>query len=149
MSERVNLGVGVIIEKGDGRILVGRRIGSHAQGCWSFPGGKVDPGETITEAAEREILQESGLIIGKLAVIGFTNNLDTWESEGVHHVSAVVVASEFSGDPVIMEPNRCEEWLWCYPNEVPEPQFEAHVTGVELYMSDGTVPLSPNTYRVQ
>lgn len=51
-----------LIEAADGRVLVARR---HAQtdqgGLWEFPGGKVEPGETVTAALARELQEELGI----------------------------------------------------------------------------------------
>lgn len=45
-----------------GRFLVTRRLrGTHLEGCWEFPGGKVDPGESHAEALRREMLEELGV----------------------------------------------------------------------------------------
>jgi mutator protein MutT len=50
--------VAAIIEVGD-RILITRRLrGTHLEGLWEFPGGKVDPGETHASALRREIREE-------------------------------------------------------------------------------------------
>ena len=47
-----------VIER-DGRFLVTRRPkGTHLEGVWEFPGGKCDPGETLTACLAREILEE-------------------------------------------------------------------------------------------
>jgi 8-oxo-dGTP diphosphatase len=50
--------VAAVIESGD-RVLVTRRLrGTHLEGLWEFPGGKVDAGEEHEEALHREIREE-------------------------------------------------------------------------------------------
>ena len=45
-----------------GRLLVARRAaGSHLEGTWEFPGGKVESGEAPATAAGRELEEETGL----------------------------------------------------------------------------------------
>ena len=56
------VGIGVIIIRNDGKILIGKRKGSHAP-YWSIPGGHLDIGESFEQAATREIYEETGLII--------------------------------------------------------------------------------------
>lgn len=49
-----------VIER-DGRLLVARRLeGSHMGGCWEFPGGKCEPGESAEACLARELLEELG-----------------------------------------------------------------------------------------
>jgi ADP-ribose pyrophosphatase YjhB (NUDIX family) len=40
-------GIGVMVTNQQGEVLLGLRHGSHGTGEWSFPGGKVDLGETM------------------------------------------------------------------------------------------------------
>lgn len=57
---------------GDGdQILLLRRSedDAHNAGLWEFPGGKVDAGETIGEGLRREVLEETGLVIGDVSPI--------------------------------------------------------------------------------
>ena len=45
----------------DGSYLVTRRLrGTHLEGCWEFPGGKCDDGESLVACLEREIVEELG-----------------------------------------------------------------------------------------
>lgn len=54
--------VGAIVIK-DGEILLVKRTKDPGKGCWAIPGGSVELGETLQEAAEREIREETGLIV--------------------------------------------------------------------------------------
>jgi ADP-ribose pyrophosphatase YjhB (NUDIX family) len=51
---------GTIPER-DGRVLLTRRSINPGRGLWTFPGGFVDYGESVTDAAMRETLEETGL----------------------------------------------------------------------------------------
>ena len=51
--------LGVIVH--DERVLLVRRSNPPDAGLWGFPGGKIDAGETIEEAAVREVYEETGL----------------------------------------------------------------------------------------
>jgi 8-oxo-dGTP diphosphatase len=55
--------VGVIILDGD-RVLLIRRDKEPARGLWTFPGGAVELGEPLHDAARREALEETGLHVG-------------------------------------------------------------------------------------
>lgn len=46
----------------DGRVLLGRRTGASANGLWTLPGGRVESGESLAEAALRELAEETGAI---------------------------------------------------------------------------------------
>jgi len=52
---------GVVIDQG--RALLVRRATEPALGEWTIPGGLLEVGETLTEGVEREIREETGLIV--------------------------------------------------------------------------------------
>ncbi|MFN2166807.1 MAG: NUDIX domain-containing protein, partial [Anaerolineae bacterium] len=52
--------VGVIIREND-RIVLIQRDKEPAKGLWTFPGGAVELGETVHQAARREAREETGL----------------------------------------------------------------------------------------
>jgi len=51
------------IPEQDGRVLLTRRSINPGRGLWTFPGGFVDFGESVTDAAVRETLEETGLAV--------------------------------------------------------------------------------------
>lgn len=52
---------GVLVD-GAGRILIAQRPpGKHLAGCWEFPGGKLEPGESAVAALVRELDEELGI----------------------------------------------------------------------------------------
>lgn len=54
----------------DGRILLVRRGRPPAQGTWSVPGGRVEPGEDDATATSREVLEETGLAVAVADLVG-------------------------------------------------------------------------------
>jgi len=70
--DRPIVGVGaVIVDAAGGRVVLVRRGSPPLQDEWSLPGGVVELGETLRAAAEREALEETGLIVkaGEVLVV--------------------------------------------------------------------------------
>lgn len=59
----------------DGKILLVRRARDPARGVYTFPGGRVEFGENLTEALAREIREETGLTIEIAGLIGYREAL--------------------------------------------------------------------------
>ena len=53
----------------DGKVLIAKRI---KPSIWSLPGGRVEPGETLAEAAIRELFEETGVVAEALGLAGET-----------------------------------------------------------------------------
>lgn len=96
------------------RVLLGMKKRGFGAGRWNGFGGKVVAGETIEEAAVREVKEEAGIDIGELNKRGviefeFQGNPETLE---VH----VFKADNFSGEPVETEEMKPQ---WFHVDEVP------------------------------
>jgi 8-oxo-dGTP diphosphatase len=114
------VGVGVLIIQ-NGRVLLGKRKGSHGAGTWSAPGGHLEFGESIDACARREVQEETGLEIDNLKHGPFTNNI--FAADKKHYVTVFVLASPVSGEPQVLEPDKCEGWAWFALTALPEPLF--------------------------
>jgi len=60
----VDVAVGVLIDAEGRFLLTSRPPGKVYAGYWEFPGGKVEPGETVEQALRRELHEELGIAIG-------------------------------------------------------------------------------------
>lgn len=60
----VDVAVGVLIDANGAFLLTTRPPGKVYAGYWEFPGGKLEPGETLQEALARELHEELGISIG-------------------------------------------------------------------------------------
>jgi ADP-ribose pyrophosphatase YjhB (NUDIX family) len=135
MKENVpRVGLGVVLINNEGKVLIGKRTGSHAQ-KYSIPGGNLELGETFEHGATREIKEETDLDVKNPKVIGVTNNLETYKSEGPHYISVILLVTEYTGELKIMEPDKCEKWLWVNPTDLPEPHFDASRLGIKCYLN--------------
>jgi len=118
--ERPKVGVGVFV-KHHGKILIGKRRGSHGAGTWALPGGHLEGGESFEACCQREVLEETGLVIKNPTPVVFTN--DVFQKEDLHYVTLFFSAECESGEVVAGEPIECEEWRWVALNRIPQPIF--------------------------
>jgi 8-oxo-dGTP diphosphatase len=62
--EPVDVAVGVLIDAAGRFLLTSRPEGKVYAGHWEFPGGKLEPGESVETALRRELHEELGITIG-------------------------------------------------------------------------------------
>lgn len=110
--------VGGVIDRA-GRVLVIRRaLSDHMGGQWELPSGKVDPGEDLLTALRREILEETGLVVDRVAA--YLGSFD-YVSRGIRmrqHNWAVTVLRH---EPVVLNPEEHDAYRWTAPDEAPGP----------------------------
>jgi len=77
----VDVAVGVLIRPGGDFLLTSRPPGKVYEGYWEFPGGKLEPGESVEAALRRELQEEIGVTIGAV---------HPWKVEMVDYPHALV-----------------------------------------------------------
>ncbi len=120
MERYPRVGVGVLI-KHDGKVLLGKRKGSHGTGEWALPGGHLEFGESIENCAIREVMEETGIKIKNLKFETFTN--DVFVEDEKHYITLFVSCEYDCGELALKEPEKCEQWRWFLWEEIPEPLF--------------------------
>jgi 8-oxo-dGTP diphosphatase len=118
-------GVGVlVILKHNEKVLLGKRKGSHGHGEWSFPGGHLELNETIEECGQREVLEETGIIIKNKSIMEDEYTNDIFTNEKKHYIT---LYQKYIIDelliPELIEPEKCFEWGWFDINNLPDPLF--------------------------
>ena len=79
-----------------GSVLLIRRGRPPLQGSWSLPGGRVEWGETLAEAALRELAEETGVCA---ELLGLIDVVDGRFGPDVHYVLIDYAARWVSGEP--------------------------------------------------
>ncbi len=125
------IGVGVLIQRPDGKVLLGLRQGSHEAGKWCFPGGHLDFGETLFHCAERETREEAGLEVKAVSVISVADEMDYIQSVGKHYVNIGILAQHQGGEAEVKELDKCVRWEWFDLNNLPAEIFR----GTELIVN--------------
>jgi len=110
--------VAVALLGGEGRILMQRRrIGAEHGGLWEFPGGKVEPGESLESAALRELDEELGICLDRASLepVSFAGGpLASPDRQG-GIVILLYICREWTGEPHCREG---EEIRWCAPGDL-------------------------------
>jgi 8-oxo-dGTP diphosphatase len=120
MGQVPRVAVGVVVRR-DGKILLGKRRGSHGEGTWALPGGHLEFKEEIDACVRREVLEETNLIVTNVRFGALTN--DIFEGVDLHYVTIFMVCDYAGGELTTMEPDKCEEWRWFRWDALPRPIF--------------------------
>src|ERR671937_1143499 len=94
---KIRLGCSAAIFDAQGRILLTRRADN---GRWCLPGGRMESGESVAEACEREVFEETGLIVRVKRLVGVYSHPDqlvVYPDENKAHVVALHFQAEVIG----------------------------------------------------
>jgi 8-oxo-dGTP diphosphatase len=131
------VGVGAVVLR-EGRVLLVRRGVAPANGLWAIPGGGLELGETLREAAEREILEETGITIRAGEPV-FTCDVCHRDDDGrvrFHYVIVDLAADYVSGE--VAAADDALEARWVAPEEI--ENLPTTKTTVKLLKQIGFLP---------
>ncbi len=104
--------VGAIVHDGHGRILMVR---THKWGNrWGIPGGKIERGESSTDALHREILEETGIYIGDIQFVLVQDSIDSPEFRRPAHFILLNYVARALTTAVRLN-SEAEEFRWLTP----------------------------------
>ena len=111
------VGVHALVFK-EGKMLLAKRAKEPSKGKWSLPGGRIELGETVYEAAKREILEECSIEIEIERFIDVADSIIRDEEDRVryHFVLIYLLARYKAGE--IKAQSDAEDVRWVKPDEL-------------------------------
>ncbi|MCR9216700.1 MAG: (deoxy)nucleoside triphosphate pyrophosphohydrolase [bacterium] len=117
----IEVGLGLVVRAGEGdaRVLITRRRADTVYaGYWEFPGGKVEPGESPRDCAEREVREEVGLTVQATHQLAIVEH--TYEHGTVRLNAWVCLEPDPGADA---RPLEVDDLRWCTLEEIPWDEF--------------------------
>ena len=138
-----------VIEDAAGRVLLQRR----SDGRWGLPGGLMEQGESFEETARREVLEETGLTLGALELLGIWSGREflcrAANGDEFYSVTAAYRTGDWRGE--LRSPDgESLGFAWAAPEALPEDMAGSHrrilaESRREKDKGDGTCASFPGT----
>lgn len=119
-GRRPGVGVGVVVMRRREVLLVRRR--HHGAGSWATPGGYLDLGESLEEAAARETLEETGITIRDITFRGVSNHI---HADGKHDITLWLTGEAEPGEAKNAAPDEVSEVGWFAIDALPAPIYRS------------------------
>lgn len=111
MSHPVPAVIAVVVH--EQQVLLVRRANPPDAGYWGFPGGKINVGETLEQAAVRELLEETGIHGAALQVLTAVDAFALADNQQLqqHFVLIAVLCQWLSGTPMAADDALEAKWF--------------------------------------
>jgi len=106
------------------RVLLIQRDNPPFRGCWALPGGFVDEGEQVIEAAPRELAEETGLRVGELWLLGV---YDTPGRDPRGWTVSVVYLAQAPSEAAVAGGDDAGDARWFAVDDLPKLAFDHQV----------------------
>ena len=112
------VGAAILVVDEQNRLLLMKRSDN---GCWGPPSGAVEPREFVEDAARRETLEETGLLVGEMSLFGIFSGPELYykypNGDEVYNVTIVYLSHEMTDD--IHLNGEHTEWHWFVSTDIP------------------------------
>jgi 8-oxo-dGTP diphosphatase len=127
--DRPLVGVGALIVEA-GQVALIKRGHEPLKGEWSIPGGLLEVGETLRQAAEREALEETGLVVRATELLGVFDRVipDEQQRTIYHYVLIDFLCEKISGE--LQASGDAAEARWFAPGEAAKLPLAGDTAGV-------------------
>lgn len=130
-TEKPAISAAIIVDSG--RVLMVRRRVSEGELSWQFPAGAVEAGESMEEAAVRETLEETGLTVEAVKLIG--DRVHPKSKRFMGYTAARIV----SGEAHVADADELDAIAWVAHSEIADYVPYGLFEPVQEYL-DGTLP---------
>jgi len=118
----------IVINNQTEKILLGKRRNGYLAGYFGFPGGRIEKNEKILDCAERELIEETGLIPKQLKLAGIIREYQSY----YNFIHFAVICRSYCGKVILKEPDYCEKWTWFSKKSLPKQILPGHKAGIEF-----------------
>lgn len=128
-------GISAVVQRADGDILLVRRADS---GRWTCVAGIIDPGEEPADAAEREVLEEAGIVAvaERLAWVHVLPPTQWENGDRAQFLDLVFQCRHLSGDPEPVDGENTDA-RWFRLDQLPDDLPASHHRRIEIALGDG------------
>lgn len=110
--EEPPLSMAVVVR--DGRLLMIRRREREGDLLWALPGGAIEAGESPEEAAVRETVEETGLVVSAMKVLGARVHPKT------HRTMSYIACEALHGNAEVADADELDAVAWVTLAEIPK-----------------------------
>jgi 8-oxo-dGTP pyrophosphatase MutT (NUDIX family) len=134
-------GVSAVIFDGDRRVLLQKRTDN---GRWGLPGGAIEFGESILEALHREVMEETGLTVEVVRLVGVYSHPDhhqiiTYPDGNVLHFISTCFACRPTGGTLTLGPETAG-LAWFAPPAWPPDLMPIHALRITDALAHAVTP---------
>ncbi len=119
----------IVFDKEGKKILVIKRANQewHESGKWEFPGGKLDEGQDLNNALEREVLEETGLFIIPTSRMTYIESqvIAKGPYQGLPYIVIVGIGKKVGGKIKLSKEHDKHKWV--DPKNLPDLKYRGHV----------------------